>query len=551
MKKICLQTSIWLMFCLIASSLFCLTTSSWAEEPVVKWVNEEIKGVSSPAIGQDGTIYVGAMDNKVYAVNPADGIIKWVCPTDGAIYSSPVIGEDGIIYVGSYDKNLYAINPEDGSKKWMFETEDVIYSSPAIGQDGTIYVGSGEGVYAINPNGIKKWDIIDDVNGIIDNWIDSSPSISADGIIYIGSSDRNLYAIDQYGTKKWEFLTGDSIYSSPAIGTDGTIYIGSNDGKLYAINPDGTEKWNFISESDICYSSPAIGKDGTIYIGSEDSNIYAINSDGTKKWVLKTDDWIESSPVIGLDDTVYIGSLDGNFYAINQDDGKEKWHLKIGDDVASSAAIGADGTIYILADGLWAIKGSSEGCSNAPWTMFHHDAKHTGRVSADRWVKISGTVRYENIPLCAIVLANGQHIFTCGENEGKYELEVPLDENGQITLFGFCDGLAPFKQILMPCEETLIVDIKMVAASPDSKKLTLSITTAPIPDSDWIKVSGSVSHDGTPLCAMVLINGQYMFSCDDKLGKYDLNVPLDKNGEITVFGFCDGFLPFKQIVKIR
>jgi len=50
---------------------------------------------------------------------------------------------------------------------------------------------------------------------------------------------------------------------------------------------------------------------------------------------------------------------------------------------------------------------------------------------------------------------------------------------------------------------------------------------------------------------MVLINGQYMFSCDDKLGKYDLNVPLDKNGEITVFGFCDGFLPFKQIVKIR
>ena len=46
--------------------------------------------------------------------------------------------------------------------------------------------------------------------------------------------------------------------------------------------------------------------------------------------------------------------------------------------------------------------------------------------------------------------------------------------------------------------------------------------------------------DGTPICAMVLANGQYMFSCDGEGGAYDLGVPLDANGQITFFSFADG-----------
>jgi len=46
-----------------------------------------------------------------------------------------------------------------------------------------------------------------------------------------------------------------------------------------------------------------------------------------------------------------------------------------------------------------------------------------------------------------MVLANGQYTFSSAGN-GEYELEVPLDENGQITLFGFADGFQPFKEVL-------------------------------------------------------------------------------------------------------
>jgi len=62
---------------------------------------------SSPAAGLDGTVYAGADDNNLYAVNP-DGTQKWSFPTSGQILASPAVGGDGIVYVGSNDHSLYA-----------------------------------------------------------------------------------------------------------------------------------------------------------------------------------------------------------------------------------------------------------------------------------------------------------------------------------------------------------------------------------------------------------------------------------------------------------
>ena len=56
--------------------------------------------------------------------------------------SSPAIGSEGTVYVGSWDKKLYAINGKSGDKLWEFETGGYVLSSPSIGPDGTVYVGS-------------------------------------------------------------------------------------------------------------------------------------------------------------------------------------------------------------------------------------------------------------------------------------------------------------------------------------------------------------------------------------------------------------------------
>ena len=46
----------------------------------------------------------------------------WVFATGGAVRSSPAIGADGTVYVGSDDRKLYAVNGETGDKKWEFRT---------------------------------------------------------------------------------------------------------------------------------------------------------------------------------------------------------------------------------------------------------------------------------------------------------------------------------------------------------------------------------------------------------------------------------------------
>ena len=109
---------------------------------------------SSPAIGSDGTVYVGSRDKKLYAINGKSGVKLWEFETGGNVYSSPVIGSDGTVYVGSQDNKLYAINGKSGVKLWEFETGGNETSSPAIGSDGTVYVGeggrgSGNKLYAI------------------------------------------------------------------------------------------------------------------------------------------------------------------------------------------------------------------------------------------------------------------------------------------------------------------------------------------------------------------------------------------------------------------
>jgi len=125
------------------SELYKFKTQAWKLDLKLKWKFETGDSIySSPAIGEDDTIYVGSNDCCVYAINP-NGSLKWDYETDDKIYSSVGIGTDGTIYVGNRGGYLYAIN-SDGTLKWKFKTDGSITSSPAIGEDGTIYIGTLE-----------------------------------------------------------------------------------------------------------------------------------------------------------------------------------------------------------------------------------------------------------------------------------------------------------------------------------------------------------------------------------------------------------------------
>lgn len=333
---------------------------------------------SSPAIGEDGTIYIGSRDNNLYAINP-DGTLKWSFATENGIDASPAIAKDGTIYTGSYDNKMYAINPH-GTLKWSFTTgSNIRYSTPAIGQDGVIYFGSEDSkLYALNSDGSLKWEF---VSG---DMIRSTPALSGNGIVYVTSNDNHLYAVNsQTGQMKWSYDLGGFSEGGPSIDSEGTIFVGidkgGSEGAVFALNPDGSLKWETNVLGRISVNVPIIAN-GLIYIGTkEGNNVLALNkTDGSTAWSFQVPGQIVlSNPAVDRNGNVYFGGWDNGFYGITSD-GSLKYHFESGR-VWSSPAIGQDGTLYFGSyDGkLYAVEMFAEGLAQDEWPMFGKNLNHT------------------------------------------------------------------------------------------------------------------------------------------------------------------------------
>jgi outer membrane protein assembly factor BamB len=313
--------------------------------PIIKW-RFQMDGmmISSPAINEDGTIYIGAEDyqDNFFAIKP-DGTEKWRFDAGDWVLSSPAIGDDGTIYVGSTDSNLYAFYP-NGTLLWNTHLgAGWVFSSPVVDLNEIIYAASTDGcnLCAVYPNGTIKWTVH------TNDSIFCSPALDEEGNIYIGSNDGYLYSIFPNGTVKWKYYAGGpkGIGAAPTIGEDDTIYFGCTSGYFYALYPNGTLKWK-LNTGYIGGSSAAIKFDGTIYVGTNDGVLYSISSSGVENWRFNTGVDILSSPAIDKNGLIYFGSLDGYLYALNPN-GTLRWKFKAGDGIESSPAIGEDGTIYI------------------------------------------------------------------------------------------------------------------------------------------------------------------------------------------------------------
>lgn len=367
------------------------------EKPHLKWKFNAGNGIeSSPAIGENGTIYFGTFSDNFFALNP-DGTVKWKFSKENEQFrSSPTISRDGTIYfLAIYDlkpqysghlgfkvdfgvPKLYALN-QDGTVKWDFVLgglmSGLIYT-PTIGEDGTIYAISGgadmpnatggDTFWAINPDGSEKWQFK------TEEAMFSAGALADDGTIYFGCADGNVYAVNPDGTEKWKFNTGpeakakDHIFDSvPSVGSDGTIYIGSYDKNLYALNADGTVKWYFPM-NDVIEATPSIATDGTIYAGtyspSKDKFLYALNPDGSLKWKFETGQGVYGAPVIDSNGILYFGSYDSYLYSLNPD-GTLRWKYKTGGGIVIPPVIDDKGTVYIGSwdNNLYAIDGIERG----------------------------------------------------------------------------------------------------------------------------------------------------------------------------------------------
>ena len=313
-------------------------------------VSFDASGVATAgSSGNDGDFVYTLSQNISFHFPHA--FMDWNASTGGVIFSSPAIGADGSIYIGSNDNKLHAFN-SDGSIKWTFPAANWIDSTPAVSSDGTIYVGSWDNkIYAIDSdNGDKIWEY--ETN----SYVVASPAIGADGKIYVGSKDSIFYAFENNGSVAWEYFAGQPISSSAALGQDGTIYFGDENGTFHAVNPDGTAKWTYEVEDIVdtnksILSSPALDLSGNIYFGSGNGNCYSILDNGESaslNWSYPTSDRVDASPVLGINDEVFFVSRDGYMRSLSTLSGGLNWEVFVGDVFYSSPVVDQNGRTYVI-----------------------------------------------------------------------------------------------------------------------------------------------------------------------------------------------------------
>lgn len=196
---------------------------------------------SSPAIA-DGMVFTGSADGRVYAFDLASGEERWRFDTEGTrlesakfgfdrrtVQSSPSV-EGGTVYVGARDGFLYALDAATGRERWRFDHQvSWVNTSPAV-SEGTVYAGSSDGqfVQAVDAaTGRERWRAKTGVT-----W--SSPAV-AGPLVFSGDGAGRINAIDRTtGSMRWSFRAGSGVFASP-LPDDSLVVFGSTDGAVYAL----------------------------------------------------------------------------------------------------------------------------------------------------------------------------------------------------------------------------------------------------------------------------------------------------------------------------
>lgn len=379
---------------------------------MVLWKYQTEKAVyySTPAIGDDGTLYfgtgMGGGSAGTFFALSGDGALKWSF-TGVSCFYSPAIDASGHIYVQDFGYNLYAFYP-DGKLKWKFPNipfprmvENVGQRCPAISADGTVYI-CADGLYAISP---ITMEILWHFPG---SQTKSSPAIGPDKTIYVVFGQDKVKAINPDGSLKWENRFNnpwEMSYAAPAIDDRGFVYIASEafyEGKdysaLYGFRQDnGKIHWRY-PVGQLVRASPVIGTDRSVYIATKATDttntarLICLSAEGEKRWeyilenVHVTPDDIYSTPTVGADGLIYFSAETGFLYAVRASDGVLAWKFDLKMSVNwSSPVILKNGTLYIGGMGgtyyegyIRAIKTGCPGYAASPWPRFRHDNKNSG-----------------------------------------------------------------------------------------------------------------------------------------------------------------------------
>lgn len=335
------------------------------ENPQLLWTFEAGEGIESTAAISEGTVYVGALDGNLYAINLESGTLKWKYGASDEIKSSPAVFRK-TVYFGDEMGVFHAVDAETGQQRWIFKTDGGIISSANFSGDSVLFGSYDQYLYCVSAGAgalVWKFETEGYVHGtptVVDAGDGGSLPYPNDVVVTTGC-DGYLRVISVLnGEEKNKIPLGDYVAASPAV-LKTRAYVGTFGNQVLGIDLKLSEiLWSYEpSNGGFPFYASAAVTNNVIIVGGRDKRVHALKPEtGELLWTYPTKARVDSSPVIA-GNRVILGTVGGVIYALDLNAGEPAWEFVTGASIVASPCVAGgklvigtdDGVLYCFGEG--------------------------------------------------------------------------------------------------------------------------------------------------------------------------------------------------------
>jgi outer membrane protein assembly factor BamB len=315
--------------------------SALPEQLEILWQFKAKDSIEGAAAIQGGVAYVASLDENLYALNLADGQLKWSYKA-GPVKASPSV-DHGCVYVGNIDGVFHCVDAATGQKRWTYEAGAEITSGANFTPAAVLFGSGDETLYCVSRDGQPRWKFKVPGGPVL-----GSPAIVGERTFAAGC-DSTLHVIDlATGKEVGEGVDlGGQVGATVAVMGD-MLYVATMGSEVRAIDWKKRQTvWKYEpgKRRQPFYASPAV-TDQWVVTGSRDKRVHTLDRrTGQEVWSFDTRDKVDGSPVV-VGQRVFVGSMDKNLYVLDLAKGTELKRLNLGGPITATPAV-AEGRLVI------------------------------------------------------------------------------------------------------------------------------------------------------------------------------------------------------------
>ncbi|MCA9670894.1 MAG: PQQ-binding-like beta-propeller repeat protein [Myxococcales bacterium] len=290
-----------------------------------------------------GRVFVGSTAREFVAFR-YDGKQLWRFKTGGAVSSEPLYdAKRDTVYFGADDGKMYALDATSGKARWSYTTQGTINRRPTLAGERLVFTSSEDRIYCLMASsGTWRWQYDRETpeGFTIQGY---AGVLVRRGVAFTGFSDGVFVAMKvASGEVIWtRRLTGGKsrfvdINATPVWVEPGLVLTASYASGVYALVPDsGTIAWHVPVEG----ASTVVAAGSRLYVSAPRVGLIALDLRGRQLWRQAIAKGVPSRPIVSGNYVMVSGTASGLFIA-SATDGRLLQYFDPGHGISAPPAIG-------------------------------------------------------------------------------------------------------------------------------------------------------------------------------------------------------------------